>query len=140
MEHYDVVIVGGGHAGAQTAIALRKHRFSGSVAILGKEGDLPYDRPPLSKEYLSGQVEFASMLLRPAEFWSEQGIDLHLGNEVIEVDAAAGSVMCANGARFAFGSLVWAAGGEARALSCEGADAQGIHVIRTRAAVDRLKA
>lgn len=140
MEHYDVLIVGGGHAGAQTAIALRELGFAGSIGILGKETDLPYDRPPLSKEYLSGQVELASMLLRPAEFWSEQRIDLHLGHEVIEVDAAAGSVACANGSCFGYGALVWAAGGEARALACEGADAQGVHAIRTRAGVDRLKA
>ena len=140
MEHYDVVIVGGGHAGAQTAIALRELRFSGSIAILGKENDLPYDRPPLSKEYLSGQVDFASMLLRPAEFWSEQGIDLHLGHEVTEVDAGAGSVGCTNGARFGYGALVWAAGGDARALECEGAVAPGVHAIRTRAGVDRLRA
>lgn len=139
MEKYDVVIVGGGHAGAQTAVALRQLGFSGSVAILGKESELPYDRPPLSKEYVSGRVEFSSMLLRSAEFWVEQRIALHLGHEVTDVDASAKEVGCGNGTRFGYGTLVWATGGVPRMLACEGSDLPGVHTIRTRADVDILK-
>lgn len=139
MEKYDVVIVGGGHAGAQTAIALRQLGFGGSIAILGKETELPYDRPPLSKEYLAGRIEFDAMLLRPAAFWAEQGITLHLGHEVIDVDPAAKEVGCGNDARFGYGTLVWATGGAPRALSCEGGDLPGVHTIRTRTDIDKLK-
>lgn len=139
VEKYDVVIVGGGHAGAQTAIALRQLGFGGSIAILGKEPELPYDRPPLSKEYLSGRVEFASMLLRSAEFWNEQRVTLQLGHEVTSIDAAAKEVGCGNGARLGYGALVWATGGAPRMLSCEGADLPGVHTIRTRADIDRLR-
>ena len=65
MTRYDVLIVGGGHGGAQAAIALRQLGFAGSVAIVGAEPHPPYERPPLSKDYLAGEKEFERLLIRP---------------------------------------------------------------------------
>ena len=62
---FDVVIVGAGHGGAQAAIALRQQGYAGSIAIVGGEPDLPYERPPLSKDYLAGEKTFERMLIRP---------------------------------------------------------------------------
>jgi len=68
MQHFDVVIVGGGHGGAQAAIALRTQGFEGSIAIVGREDEPPYERPPLSKEYLAQEKPFERLDLRPREY------------------------------------------------------------------------
>lgn len=66
--HADVVIVGAGHGGAQAALALRKNKFPGSILMIGEEPELPYERPPLSKDYLAGEKSFERILIRPASF------------------------------------------------------------------------
>ena len=111
MHHYDVLIVGSGHGGAQAAIALRQLGFSGSVAIVSEESDLPYERPPLSKEYLAGEKPFERMLIRPAEFWSARRVELRLGRRVVAVQAEARTLELAGGERLGYRALVWAAGG-----------------------------
>lgn len=135
---YDVLIVGGGHGGAQAAITLTQTKFAGSIAILGEEPDPPYDRPPLSKEYLAGEKHFERMLLRPAEVWAGWGVDLLLGRRVISVDAEAREVSCADGTKIRYGDLIWATGGVPRRLNCDGHHLKGIHTVRTRADVDRM--
>src|SRR5690554_5959625 len=80
MEH--VAIVGAGQAGAAVAMRLRQMGFSDEITIFGNEEDPPYQRPPLSKKYLAGEWERERLWLRPAEFWSDQGITLRLGKEV----------------------------------------------------------
>jgi 3-phenylpropionate/trans-cinnamate dioxygenase ferredoxin reductase subunit len=135
---YEVLIVGGGHGGAQAAIALGQAKFTGSIAILGDEPDPPYDRPPLSKEYLAGEKPFDRMLLRPEAVWAERGVDLLLGRRVVTVDPAARTVTCADGSTIGYGSLIWATGGAARRISCEGHDLTGVHTVRTRADADRM--
>ncbi len=137
---YDVLIVGGGHGGAQAAIQLRQLNFAGSIAIVGEEPDPPYERPPLSKEYLAGDKSFERILLRPATFWAERGVDLLLGRRVTAVDPAAHEVTTADGGTIGYGRLIWAAGGHARRLTCEGHHLAGVHSVRTRADVDRLQA
>lgn len=136
---HDVTIVGGGHAGAQAAIALRQRGFAGSIAILGREADLPYERPPLSKEYLAGTRSFERMLLRPATFWTDRDIAVLTGRQVVGVDPVARRVTCADGGTHGYGTLVWAAGGDPRQLECAGSGLRGVHAIRTRPDVDRLR-
>lgn len=136
--HYDVLIVGAGHGGAQTAIALRQRRFAGSVAIVGDEPHPPYERPPLSKEYLSGDKPFERMLIRPENFWAERDVALLLGRRAIGVDPDAHRLTLADGAVLTYGALVWAAGGRPRRLVCSGHDLRGVHTVRTRADVDAL--
>lgn len=138
MQHRDVVIVGAGHGGAQAAIALRQAKFSGTIAIVGEEPELPYERPPLSKEYLSGEKPFDRILIRPATFWNEREVEMITGQRVITVDAEAHQVTLGNGAKMGYGTLIWAAGGEARRLTCSGHDLSGVHTVRSRADVDRL--
>jgi 3-phenylpropionate/trans-cinnamate dioxygenase ferredoxin reductase subunit len=138
MQSFDVVIVGAGHGGAQAAIALRQAKFEGSIAVIGAEPDLPYERPPLSKEYLAGDKPFERLLIRPAIFWQERSIEMLLGREVTSVDAAAHHVTTGAGETIGYRHLIWATGGSARRLSCAGNDLAGVHTVRTRADADRM--
>jgi 3-phenylpropionate/trans-cinnamate dioxygenase ferredoxin reductase subunit len=140
MKAADVVIVGAGHGGAQAAIALRQNGFEGSILMIGREPDLPYERPPLSKEYLGREKDFERILIRPAQFWAEQRIELALGREVIAVDPVAKELTLLHGEPVGYSSLIWAAGGDPRRLSCEGAGLKGVHAVRTRADADGLMA
>jgi 3-phenylpropionate/trans-cinnamate dioxygenase ferredoxin reductase subunit len=138
MPHYDVLIVGGGHAGAQCAIALRQAQFGGTIAIVGDEPELPYERPPLSKDYLAGEKPFERILIRPATFWAERTIAMRLGERVVDVRPADHLVMTDKGESLGYSHLVWATGGAPRLLSCAGHDLAGVHAVRSRADVDRL--
>ena len=135
---YDVLIVGAGHAGAQSAIALRQAKFEGTIAVVGDEPELPYERPPLSKDYLAGDKAFDRLLIRPAAFWTERNVEMLTGRRVVTVDAGARTVTTEGGEAIGYGDLIWAAGGSPRRLRCEGHDLAGIHAIRTRADVDAL--
>jgi len=137
---FDVLIVGAGHGGAQTAIALRSTGFAGSIALVGDEPDLPYERPPLSKEYLSGEKAFERIQIRPAAYWAEKQVRLILGQRVVEVLPADRAVALADGRRLGYRHLVWAAGGDPRKLSCPGAGLAGVHAVRNRADVDAILA
>ena len=136
--HFDVVIVGGGHGGAQAALSLVQAGFAGRVAIIGEEAELPYDRPPLSKEYLAGEKPFERMLLRPAALWAERGIALLLGRRVTAVDSTGHVLTCADGSTIGYGTMIWATGGSPRRLSCEGHDLAGVHTVRNKADADRM--
>ncbi len=137
---YDVLIVGAGHGGAQAAIALRAAKFVGTIAILGEEPEYPYERPPLSKDYLAGEKPFERILIRPPTFWEERQVAMLLGRRVIAVDPAAHTVTTDDGATIGYGRLIWATGGAPRRLTCSGHDLIGVHGVRTRADVDRMVA
>ncbi|MDF7774934.1 FAD-dependent oxidoreductase [Sphingomonas sp. AOB5] len=138
MSHYDVLIVGAGHAGAQAGIALRQNKFEGSVAMIGDEPEIPYERPPLSKEYFSGEKVFERILIRPAAFWEERQVTMLLGKRVVSVDPAAKTVTTDGGETIGYGSLIWATGGKPRELPCGGHHLTGIHTVRTRADADLM--
>ncbi|TCD06577.1 NAD(P)/FAD-dependent oxidoreductase [Erythrobacteraceae bacterium CFH 75059] len=140
MHEADVVIVGSGHAGAQTAIVLRQCGFAGSVLMLTRDRHLPYERPPLSKDYLQGARLFERIMLRPASFWEERAITIRTGANVADVDPARRAVTLSSGERIGYGQLVWAAGGDPRMLSCPGSHLEGIHAVRSRDDLDRLRA
>jgi len=135
---YDVVIVGAGHGGAQAAIALRQHKFGGSIAVIGDEPELPYERPPLSKEYISGNKTFDRILIRPASFWQERGVAMLLTRRVTVVEPEAHRVITGDDETIGYGQLIWATGGAPRRLSCAGSRLEGVHTIRTRADADRM--
>lgn len=137
---YDVLIVGAGHAGAQAAIALRQRKFSGAIAIVGEEPDIPYERPPLSKDYLSGEKAFDRILIRPPGFWAEREVAMITGKRVVSVDPAAHTVVTEDGETIGYGQLIWATGGRPRRLNCSGHDLAGVHSVRTRLDVDRMMA
>ena len=136
----DVVIVGAGHGGAQAAIALRQNQFAGSIRVIGREPELPYERPPLSKDYLARDKTFDRIMIRPAAFWADKAVEFSLGCEVVGVDPVAQTVTTAAGEVVAYGPLVWATGGDPRRLTLDGHDLAGVHAVRTRADVDRLMA
>lgn len=135
---YDVLIVGAGHGGAQAAIALRQRKFAGSIAIIGEEPEIPYERPPLSKDYLAQEKPFERLLLRPEAFWAEREVTMLTGRRVASVDPEAHRVTTNDGATIGYGQMIWSAGGHARRLSCSGHDLAGVHSVRTRADVDRM--
>jgi len=137
---YDILIVGGGHGGAQAAIALRQRGFDGTLAIVGDEPEMPYERPPLSKEYLAQKREFERILIRPTPFWAERGVDVLLDRRVDAVDPNGRSVATHRGESIGYGRLIWAAGGAPRRLGCDGEDLAGIHSVRSRADVDAIVA
>jgi 3-phenylpropionate/trans-cinnamate dioxygenase ferredoxin reductase subunit len=138
IDRFDVLIVGTGHGGAQTALALRQNGFEGTIAMLGRDTEPPYERPPLSKENLAREKEFERILIRPVSFWKDKQVRLMLGSEVVAVDADARTVALQDGRTFGYGELVWAAGGSPRKLTCEGADLQGIHSVRDKGDVDAI--
>lgn len=140
MQHFDTLIVGGGHAGASAAAALRQLGYEGSVAIVGAEPVAPYERPPLSKDYLSGEKTFDRLLIRPEAFWAERNVELLLGRVAERVAPHEHQVTTADGETFTYGQLIWATGGRPRRLSCSGADLAGVHSVRTRADVDQMAA
>lgn len=147
--HTDILIIGAGQAGAQAAISLRQEGFGGSITMVGEEADLPYERPPLSKEYLAGDRAPERLLLRPPAFWAERRVEILTHTRILHVEpgeagaegtVAEGRAIAEDGRVFHFGKLVWAAGGHARRLACPGADLGGVHVIRTRHDDDNLRA
>lgn len=137
---YDVLIVGAGQGGAYAAIQLRQLGFEGSIALVGREAEPPYERPPLSKEYMLGDKAWERLLIRPADFWAGKGIDLLLNSEVVSVDPAGRAVTLQDGREIGFGELIWATGGDPRPLSCPGAELKGVHAVRTRADADAILA
>ena len=136
--HYDILIVGGGHGGAQAAIALRQAKFEGSIGVVNAEAEYPYERPPLSKDYFAGDKSFERIMIRPAAFWVERGIEMLLGKQVDVVDPDAHKVTLSDGAVIEYGKMIWATGGSPRQLLVPGGNLPGIHVVRSRADVDRM--
>lgn len=125
-----VVVVGASLGGLRTASTLRGLGFEGRITLVGDEPHLPYDRPPLSKEVLTGEKEPADAFFRPPEFFREQGIELHLGTPAVGVDAGARVVRLAGGGELEYGAAVIATGARARPLpGAEGTP--GVHVMRT---------
>lgn len=139
MDHADICIVGAGHGGAQAAIALRQRGFEGTIALVTRELDAPYERPPLSKEYLAGEKSFERIMIRPEGFWGDKGIALQRGRAVVKVDAPAHMLAFGDESVMSYRKLVWAAGGAARRLSCEGGDLAGVHTIRDRPDIEQLR-
>jgi 3-phenylpropionate/trans-cinnamate dioxygenase ferredoxin reductase component len=136
--NYDVVIVGAGQGGAAAAIQLRQQGFAGSILLLGREDVPPYERPPLSKEYMLGEKEWDRLLIRPLEFWATKDVELMLSTEVVSVSPEGHSVQLHDGRTISYGDLIWATGGDPRLLSCPGADLPGVHAVRTRADADAI--
>lgn len=137
-DSYDVVIVGTGHAGAETAIALRQMEFSGSIALIGDERFPPYQRPPLSKEYLAGEKSFDRILLRPEHFWGERGINLRTGRRVSAVDPETKRIMLSQDDTVDYDKLIWATGGSPRMIDCAGYQASNVFAVRYRSDVDQI--
>jgi 3-phenylpropionate/trans-cinnamate dioxygenase ferredoxin reductase subunit len=129
---YEVLIVGGGQAAAQTAFALRQQGFAGSVLLISDEPVLPYQRPPLSKQFLRGEVSLESLQLWPATAYEQASIETRLSTRVMRVLPDLRQVELDDGSRLGYGKLVLATGGRARRLALPGSELTGIDVLRTQ--------
>jgi 3-phenylpropionate/trans-cinnamate dioxygenase ferredoxin reductase subunit len=130
MSTKSVVVVGAGHAGVQAAASLREEGFAGRVTLLSDEAEFPYQRPPLSKAFLKGQMERSGLPLRGETFFVEHRIDLRLGVAVERIDRPARRVDLRDAAAEPYDHLILATGARARVLRAPGLDLEGVYALR----------
>jgi len=135
---HGTLIIGAGQAGLSAAAELRKRGYDAPVTIIGDEPHAPYQRPPLSKGYLSGETPAQRLWLKPAAFYEKAGVMLRTGVRVRAIDRASGEVIADDGARIGYDALILATGGQARRLNIPGASLPGVHVLRTLDEADAL--
>ena len=134
------VIAGAGLAGAKAAEALRAEGFEGRIVLVGDEPELPYERPPLSKDYLRGESSREQARVHPEAFYADHEIELLRGTAVTTLDAAARAVTLSSGERLAYDRLLLATGSEPRRLAVPGAQLDGVHHLRDLADSDAIAA
>lgn len=134
-----VLIIGAGQSASQTVDALRRKGFDGSLTLVGEEPELPYQRPPLSKKYLSGALARDRMPIRHQSFYADHGVDLRLGRRAMSIDRATRRVQLDDGSTLPYDTLVLATGSRPRQVTVPGSDLAGIHSLRTMADADRLR-
>lgn len=132
------VIVGAGLAGAKLAQALRDNDFPGHITLIGAEDRLPYERPPLSKEYLAGRKPLAEFTVQSAAWYRDHQVDLMLGTEATGIDRGARTVSLPDGSTLEYDKLALATGSTARLLPIPGADAAGVYTLRRLEESDAL--
>lgn len=134
------LIVGGGQAAAQAVQTLRQQNFAGAITLLADEPFVPYQRPPLSKKYLAGELPRERLFLRPASFYADKGVTLELGCRVAELEPAQRRVRLADGRVLGYDRLLLATGSGVRKLHVPGTGLPGVHYLRTIADVDAIAA
>ena len=135
-----VVIVGAGQAAAQLVASLAQDGFTGAVTLVGDEPHLPYQRPPLSKKYLAGELALDRLYVRPAAFYEKAGTKVMLGTPVERIDRDTKAVLLGDGTRLSYATLVLATGSRARTLALPGVDREGVFFLRNIADVEALRA
>jgi 3-phenylpropionate/trans-cinnamate dioxygenase ferredoxin reductase subunit len=133
-----MVVVGAGQAAGQAVASLRQAGYEGEIVLLGDEAHPPYQRPPLSKQYLSGEHGLEKVYLRPEKFYKDRNIDLRTGVTVSSIDPATKTVSLDGGETIEYEKLLIAIGSRPRKLNIEGSDLKGIHYLRTIADVDEI--
>jgi 3-phenylpropionate/trans-cinnamate dioxygenase ferredoxin reductase subunit len=134
----DVVVVGAGQAAASLVARLRSKGHEGKITLIGAEPEPPYQRPPLSKAYLLGEMDLERLDLRPTAYYGENGIDLHLSETAVSIDRT-DKVVIADGRAIPYGDLVLCTGSVPRRLpGAIGGDLGGVHVVRTLRDVDGM--
>ncbi|MEZ2388152.1 NAD(P)/FAD-dependent oxidoreductase [bacterium RCC_150] len=136
----NAVIIGAGHSGVQAAESLRSEGYAGGIVILEKAVQLPYQRPPLSKDYMKEGGDSAPVPLRGPAFYAEHDIDLRTGAEVVRIDPENRSVHVKGGEPLFYSELIIAAGAEARRAACAGSELEGISYLRTVEDAEALRA
>jgi 3-phenylpropionate/trans-cinnamate dioxygenase ferredoxin reductase subunit len=134
-----MVIIGAGQGAGQAAASLRQEGYEGDVIVLGEEPYPPYQRPPLSKQYLSGELPLEKVYVRAEKFYTDKNIDLRTNTRVASIDPAAHSVTTDAGDTISYDKLMIATGSRPRILNIEGSDLAGIHYLRTIADVDKIR-
>jgi 3-phenylpropionate/trans-cinnamate dioxygenase ferredoxin reductase component len=139
MQIRKIVIIGAGQAATQAATSLRAGGFSGSITMIGDEPALPYQRPPLSKAYLSGAMSMERVTLKPAEAWVDDKVDVLIATRVETIDRTNKLVTTHDEGNFAYDALIIATGSRVRKIPCAGAELAGVHYLRTVKDVDSLR-
>jgi 3-phenylpropionate/trans-cinnamate dioxygenase ferredoxin reductase subunit len=134
-----IVIIGAGQAGVQAVSSLRAEGFSGRITLVGDEPFAPYQRPPLSKAYLLGDMVRERLFLKPDAFYGEAGVDMRLSTRAMKLDPGARLVTLADGAALSYDKLLLATGTRVRAITVPGADLPGVHYLRGIEDVDGLR-
>ena len=134
-----IVVIGGGQAGAQALQSLRQGGYSGSLTLVGDEPALPYQRPPLSKAYMKGEMTEERLYFRPAPWYQDQDIEVILSTRATRIDRANRKVELAHGGHLDYDALIIATGSRPRALPTKGATLQGVHDLRDLADVERIR-
>jgi 3-phenylpropionate/trans-cinnamate dioxygenase ferredoxin reductase component len=135
----DVLIVGAGAAGASCAEALADAGFSGSVLLVGREADPPYERPYGSKGYLRGEMDREATYLHPADWWKERGVELLTRTSVMKLDTEGRTAALSTKEQIGFGNAVLATGANVRRLRAPGAELEGIHYLRALGNSDAIR-
>ncbi len=135
-----IVIIGAGHAAGQAAASLRQAKFEGPITIIGDEAHVPYQRPPLSKQYLAGTQPADKVYLRAEKFYADKDIQLMLDTRATQIDPGTKTINLDNGETIAYEKLLISTGSRPRKLSIEGSDLSGIHYLRTMDDVDGIRA
>jgi 3-phenylpropionate/trans-cinnamate dioxygenase ferredoxin reductase component len=135
----DYVIVGGGVAGGHAAFEIRKHDKSGTIVVVNSEDQLPYDRPPLSKEYLAGKMKRKDLFFRTDSYFSRSKVQVLQGRRVQSIDASGRTVTLDDGSGFSYDQLLIATGGEVRRLDLPGSELAGILYLRTLRDCDGIR-
>ena len=133
------IIIGAGQAGAETAFTLRKLGYQKPIHIIGKEPSLPYQRPPLSKTFLKGEIAPERLLFKPAEIYQREKIRVLTKTEAAKILREKKTLRLKNGENLAYDHLVLATGGEARQLNIPGASLRGVHLLRKREDSENLR-
>ena len=133
------VIVGAGLAGVTAAFSLRDEGFAGNIILISAEHKAPYERPPLSKKYLKGEVSFDDIKLRPENHFAEKNIDLRFGSSVSQIDTQAQTVSLTNSESIHYDKLLIATGTRNRKLKISGADLAGIYDLRNAEDADAIR-
>src|SRR5712692_6248544 len=137
---HGMVIVGASLAGARAAEALRDGGYGGPIVLIGAEDEIPYERPPLSKDYLMGKHGRDKLYFQPREWYGEHDVELRLGATVTGIDPAAHEVALSDGDRLGYARLLLATGSSPRRLPVPGADLGGVLYLRTVGESDRIRA
>lgn len=135
----NVVIIGGGQAAAQACASLRQYGFAGKITLIGEEAALPYQRPPLSKAYMKGELAEERLYFKPESWYQDQKIETILSTRVTRIDRSARQVELAHGGHVPYDALIIATGSRPRALPVEGADLKGVFDLRDLADVERIR-
>ena len=137
--HVDYLLIGGGLAAGNCARWLRESGADGSILLVGREPDLPYNRPPCSKEYLQGKESREDTLFRPAEWYEEQQIEVLTRTSAMKLDAGRASVTLSNKHEVSFDKALLATGANVRRLNVPGCELEGIHYLRTLGNSDTIR-
>lgn len=135
-----VVIIGAGHAGGILATQLARAADRFRVTLVGEEAHPPYERPPLSKQLLAGEIPFEKTFLRPAEFYAAKGVEVRLGVRATAIERAAKTVSLADGTTLPYDRLALCTGTRVRRITVPGAELPGVHYIREIADTEAIRA